>query len=233
MTRPIFFGERLSTPAHGTTTRGWALAGCPDIRPDGIYLDGRRVIRLGLQGAPGADEWDDKPISTVKVEGEGPIYKTADDITMLSPGRYTYSNVLYQEHPGIILTTRTPMPNADAFPDWLDAFKAFVRVTRKAEEQGTVSREAIYVDYEFMVAEPVPWTSNLNGLPTWLPSGIDVVQDYWGRGYRVPEFTLPELPTIPETTGLVKGIGFAAFGIATLVGVVVLANRSDKRKRAA
>jgi hypothetical protein len=34
-------------------------AGCPDIRPDGIYLDGHRVIRLGLEGVGvGADVGD-------------------------------------------------------------------------------------------------------------------------------------------------------------------------------
>lgn len=45
-----FFDENLYAPGQGTTTRGGALDGCPDIRPDGIYLDGHRVIRLGLQG---------------------------------------------------------------------------------------------------------------------------------------------------------------------------------------
>lgn len=37
------------------------MAACPDIRPDGIYLDGQRVIRLGLEGVGvgvGADVGD-------------------------------------------------------------------------------------------------------------------------------------------------------------------------------
>lgn len=228
-----FFEETLYAPGHGTTTRGVGVAACPDIRPDGIYLDGHRVIRLGLHDEGGSD-WGDKPISVIRPEGEGPIYRTPDDITMLSPGRYTYSNVLYQESPGVIVTTRTPMPNADAFPNWLESFGAFVRVTRKAEEKGTVSGEAIYIDYEFVVEEPVPWTANLNGLPTWLPLGVDMVQDYWGRGYRAPQFKWPDipwpdLPTFPETSNLLRNLGFAAFGVATLVGVVVLSGRSRKR----
>ncbi len=45
MTEPVFLGERLYSPGQGS-----ALGECPDIRPDGIYLDGHRVIRLGLQG---------------------------------------------------------------------------------------------------------------------------------------------------------------------------------------
>jgi len=45
-----FFGERLYAPGQGTTTRGGALGACPDIRKDGIYVDGHRVIRLGLEG---------------------------------------------------------------------------------------------------------------------------------------------------------------------------------------
>lgn len=42
MIESVFVGEKLYSPG--------ALAACPDIRPDGIYLEGRRVIRLGLQG---------------------------------------------------------------------------------------------------------------------------------------------------------------------------------------
>ncbi|KKM61803.1 hypothetical protein LCGC14_1528010 [marine sediment metagenome] len=42
MNEPVFFGERLYSPGD--------IGSCPDIRPDGIYLDGHRVIRLGLQG---------------------------------------------------------------------------------------------------------------------------------------------------------------------------------------
>ena len=59
MTESVFFGERLYGPSHGTAMEGGALEGCPDIRPDGIYLDGHRVIRLGLQGVGvGADVGD-------------------------------------------------------------------------------------------------------------------------------------------------------------------------------
>ncbi len=50
----VFLGERLYSPGQGS-----ALGECPDIRPDGIYLDGHRVIRLGLQGVGvGADVGD-------------------------------------------------------------------------------------------------------------------------------------------------------------------------------
>lgn len=44
-----FFGERLYAPGHGTAME-LGTGACPDIRPDGIYIEGRRVIRLGLQG---------------------------------------------------------------------------------------------------------------------------------------------------------------------------------------
>ena len=54
MSEPVFLGERLYSPGQGS-----ALGECPDIRPDGIYLDGHRVIRLGLQGVGvGADVGD-------------------------------------------------------------------------------------------------------------------------------------------------------------------------------
>lgn len=52
MTESVFLGERLSAPGHGTAVEV-GTAGCPDIRKDGIYLDGQRVIRLGLQDEVG------------------------------------------------------------------------------------------------------------------------------------------------------------------------------------
>lgn len=53
MNEPVFLGERLYNPGARQETAvegGCGIGTCPDIRPDGIYLDGQRVIRLGLQG---------------------------------------------------------------------------------------------------------------------------------------------------------------------------------------
>lgn len=54
----VFLGESLcysgrpvvaSGGSQVTARGGGRLGACPDIRPDGIYLEGQRVIRLGLQ----------------------------------------------------------------------------------------------------------------------------------------------------------------------------------------
>lgn len=58
MTDSIFFGERVCPPGQVTAVGG-CLAGCPDIRKDGIYLDGERVIRLGLEGNVGVGDVGD------------------------------------------------------------------------------------------------------------------------------------------------------------------------------
>ena len=55
----VFFGERVAAPGQGTARGGGTLGACPDIRPDGIYLDGQRVIRLGLQDNIGVGDVGD------------------------------------------------------------------------------------------------------------------------------------------------------------------------------
>lgn len=48
----VFVEEKLRAPRHGTAVGGGRLSDCPVIRPEGIYVDGRRVIRFGMEGAP-------------------------------------------------------------------------------------------------------------------------------------------------------------------------------------
>lgn len=59
----VFLGERLNAPGQGTAVGGGRLADCPVIRPEGIYVDGHRVIRFGMDGAP-----------SVGVDGVGDLF---------------------------------------------------------------------------------------------------------------------------------------------------------------
>jgi hypothetical protein len=208
---------------------------------DGVEIVSRATKRERMNALVGAD-FGDSPISVVR-DG-GPIYKTPDGIVMLSPGRYTYSNVYLQSTTtgspwAVTIDTAVEMPNAQAFPIWLETFSAFVKVLRKASEHTATMWEVIdppkliYTDYEFQVEEPIPWAKTIPGLPTWLPSGVDMVADYWGRGERSPRYTydeffadikkLPEkLPSIPQVSGLLWG--------AAALGAIILLSQNQRKR---
>ncbi len=104
-----------------------------------------------------------------------------------------------------------------------------MKVTRQASESSVYADPPVtlYTDYEFEVMAPVPWPTTIPGLPTWLPAGVDIVKDYWGRAERPPRWAwpdwpkLPELPDVPQLTGLL-------WAAAALGGVLLLASRAKR-----
>lgn len=131
--------------------------------------------RKGLFAVPPKD-YGTKPVST---EGSaGPIERLGPGLAILHPGRYTYSDVT---------------SNGPAFRQWLTAMRqpavghvqGSVALGQTQASTAVLGGDPYYVDYEFIVLTDTPWPDQVNGqplhgLPTWLPTAINIV-DYWGQ----------------------------------------------------
>jgi hypothetical protein len=156
-----------------------------------LYRDsgGRRALF-----AAETPSYGDKPIAAVTPNG--PIVKNAQEQIILRPGRYTYSAVQAQ---------------GNAFFLWLSAATAArnaqVLRTQASEEASWAAslygahEDAIYIDYEFLVAAELPWDPNIPGLPAWLPKGTDVTS-YWGKP---SPHAAPNLDALREAAEAAKG----------------------------
>lgn len=170
-----------------------------------------------------------EPISTIKAGG--PLEKNAAGDLILHPGRYTYSAIA---------------ANDPAFRLWLDeatkARKATLLLTQATEEPSYLAMlygmhsDALFIDYEFLVAADLKWDTRLPGHPTWLPHGVHVEQ-YWGK--PTPH-AKPNLDALKEAAAAAAAAAASAFqGLATLavlgglVYVVVLAAGSSRARATA
>ena len=181
---------------------------------------GRKALRTEIeerQGTtPAAEQYGDHPIA--RVQDGGPMEAPSPDGPVtLHPGRYTYSNAMYE-------SSKAPF-----FPRWLDAaIKADkVQVIRTQVTEGVlegiplleVLSTPYHRDYEFVVRQDILWDSAIPGFPTWLPAGSDV-QSYWGKptGHLPP--ALPSGDDIANllqklfTLGVVLGAGYVVIQLA-------------------
>jgi hypothetical protein len=171
-----------------------------------------------LQGkTPAAMQYSDQPIAQVQ-EG-GPIEQKGEGV-VLHPGRYTYSNVLYD--------TKLVDHRPDAFPQWLDAAVQAnkAQVIRTQVTEGILGDVPVlnifstpyHRDYEFLVVEDLPWNTAIHGFPTWLPKGADV-QSYWGKptGHSGPGEGVDALQALLQkllVIGVLVGGGYLILQIA-------------------
>ena len=201
----------------------------PNIyRPLLNYRDtgGRKAHRAKTEELwdPPSAHYGDKPIW--RPQEDGPIEPTPSGGIILHPGRYTYSNAMYD-------TDMAHEHKPEFFPRWLDAAikagKVTVLRTQVTERVlGDIPILNIFStpyhrDYEFLVGEDIAWDTSIPGFATWLPEGADV-QSYWGKptGHSGPRIEplkegaegLAAMLQKLFTLGVVLGAGYVVIQLA-------------------
>lgn len=151
---------------------------------------GRKGLRAELDELRGdTKQYGDEPIQ--EAQAGGPMEESAGVLT-LHPGRYTYSNAIYDSD------------RKHLFPHWLDEGIKDEKLQALRTQVSVGVLEGIpllrqidtpyHRDYEFLVLKDIQWNDAIPSTPTWLPKGSDV-QSYWGKPISESKGIMPDLPS--------------------------------------
>lgn len=164
--------------------------------------------RRALFAVP-AKDYGKRPISNA--QKGGPIERVSPTMLALHPGRYSYTDV----------TSKGP-----AFRMWLQLVRVAVTVGQtQVSPSALPGGDPYYIDYEFLVSQDTAWPDavngeKLNGTPTWVPKGINII-DYWGQVTSShPDWDAPGR-AIDKATDIGKGV--LTFAAMLALGYVVYA----------